>query len=279
MKEYFYGWYMKCQSDKDTFCVIPAVHKGRKGKTCSIQVIVNDSVFNVDFAGDKFIQSGDRIIIGDNIFCRPGIKLALKEAGLSLNGMLRFKNPAPLCYDIMGPFKAVPFMECRHMVFSMQTEVYGKLCINGKEYVFNNAKGYWEGDKGCSFPKRYIWSHCFFDEGSIMFSVADIPMFGINFTGVIGVIRWRNKEYRLATYLGAKAVVICNGRIRIVQGNLELDVILCKKGGKPLNAPLNGCMTRVIHENTHGSAFFGFKKKGKTLFAFETDRAAFEYEF
>ena len=42
---------------------------------------------------------------------------------------------------------------------------------------------------------------------------------GIHFTGVIAVILWKGKEYRLATYLGAKVVQIQNGKIRIVQGD------------------------------------------------------------
>ena len=39
-----------------------------------------------------------------------------------------------------------------------------------------------------------------------MLSVADIPIAGIHFTGIIGNILWEGKEYRLATYLGARLV-------------------------------------------------------------------------
>ena len=62
-----------------------------------------------------------------------------------------------------------------------------------------------------------------------MLSVADIPMAGICFTGVIGAILFYGKEYRLATYLGAKVVQIQNGKIRIVQGNMELEVRLLER--------------------------------------------------
>ena len=62
-----------------------------------------------------------------------------------------------------------------------------------------------------------------------MLSVADIPMAGIHFTGVIGVILWYGKEYRLATYLGAKVVQIENEKIRIVQGDMELEVCLLER--------------------------------------------------
>lgn len=62
-----------------------------------------------------------------------------------------------------------------------------------------------------------------------MLSVADIPMAGIHFTGIIGVVLWHGKEYRLATYLGAKVSQNQNGKIRIVQGNMELEVCLLEK--------------------------------------------------
>ena len=48
----------------------------------------------------------------------------------------------------------IPFMECRHSVWSMRHLVNGELSVNGKRYSFQNALGYWEGDRGSSFPKE-----------------------------------------------------------------------------------------------------------------------------
>ena len=59
-----------------------------------------------------------------------------------------------------------------------------------------------------------------------MLSVADIPMAGIHFTGIIGVVLWRGKEYRIATYLGARVVKIQDKMVWVKQGSLELDVRL-----------------------------------------------------
>lgn len=76
------------------------------------------------------------------------------------------------------------------------------ICINGKKYVFENAYGYWEGDCGRSFPKKYAWTHSFLEgkdgaiEGSLMLSVAEIPLAGLCFTGIIGIVLWKGKEYR-----------------------------------------------------------------------------------
>lgn len=157
--------------------------------------------------------------------------------------------------------------------------VFGTVCINEKKYCFQNAWGYWEGDRGRSFPKEYIWTQCCFPGGSLMLSIADLPIAGIHFTGVIGVVLWKGREYRLATYLGARAVRIQNGMVRIVQGNLELEACLLGNAGKPLKAPAGGSMVRTIHENAASRAIYRFRKKEHTMFEFETERASFEYEY
>ena len=112
-----------------------------------------------------------------------------------------------------------------------------------------------------------------------MLSVADIPMAGIHFTGIIGVILWQGKEYKIATYLGARVVRIQNKMVRVIQGNLELDVRQLEASGRPLKAPVRGNMVRTIHESASCRAFYRFRKDGCTLFAFETDRASFEFEY
>lgn len=53
-----------------------------------------------------------------------------------------------------------------------------------------------------------------------MLSVADIPIAGIRFTGIIGVVLWQGKDYRIATYLGARVVKIENKMVRVKQGVL-----------------------------------------------------------
>lgn len=275
----FYGWYLKCQSDTQTLAVIPAVHSAGSKRTCSIQIITDHDVRAVTFRTDLFRRRGKTVFIGENRFGEKGIHLAIRTPKLTAVGALDFGPLLPLKYDIMGPFAFVPFMECRHGVWSMRHSVTGTVWIGGQKYSFQNALGYWEGDRGRSFPKEYLWTHCFFPEGAIMLSVADIPMAGIHFTGIIGVVLWRGKEYRIATYLGARAVQIQNKTVRIMQGDLELETRLLEASGRPLKAPAVGAMVRTIHESTSCLAFYRFSKKGRPLFAFETDRASFEYEY
>lgn len=279
MRGSFYGWYLKCQSDTQTLAVIPAVHRtGRKG-TCSIQMITDNGAWTVEFPGDVFRRQGKNISIGKNRFGEDGIELAVHTSELTAAGKMDFGPLSPLKYDIMGPFALVPSMECRHSVWSMRHSVSGRMRINGREYTFNDDWGYWEGDRGRSFPKKYLWTQCLFPEGSLMLSVANIPIISFHFTGIIGVVLWQGKEYRLATYLGARVVKIQNKRVRIVQGELELEACLLKSSACPLKAPTKGDMVRTIHESAACRAFYRFQKAGRTLFEFETELSSFEYEY
>ncbi|MCH5269706.1 MAG: hypothetical protein J1E83_03070 [Lachnospiraceae bacterium] len=279
MKGFFYGWYLKCQSGAQTLAVIPAFHKAGKKCTCSVQIITDKNSWTISFPADKFHHAGDHISIDRNLFCRRGIRLEIHTPEVDVKGRLRFGPLSPLKYDIMGPFVLVPHLECRHSVFSMTHSVCGTVYVNEEKYVFKDAWGYWEGDRGRSFPKDYVWTQCCFSGGSLMLSVADIPIAGFHFNGVICVVLWQGREYRLATYLGARAVQIRDGRIRIIQGNLELEAKLLKKAVNPLQAPAMGDMVRTIHESAASRAYYRFRKGKNTLFAFETDRASFEYEY
>jgi len=214
-----------------------------------------------------------------NLFGSKGIRLSIHTPRLCAEGRLDFGPLSPLRYDIMGPFAFVPFMQCRHHVWSMKHSVCGTVHINDREYSFKNGYGYWEGDMGRSFPKNYVWSQCCFKQGSLMLSVADIPIAGIHFTGIICNVLWKGREYRLATYLGAKLKYLKDRRLKIAQGDMELEACLLEAEGRPLKAPANGDMIRTIHESASCRAFYGFRIKGRTLFAFETKQASFEYEY
>lgn len=90
---------------------------------------------------------------------------------------------------------------------------------------------------------------------------------------------WHGKEYRIATYLGAKAAHIGNGKIAVSQGRFKLTATLIKKHDNPLYAPVRGGMKRLIRESLSCTASYSFEEDSKTLFDFKTDRASFEYEF
>ena len=276
---YFYGWYFKCQSDTQTFAVIPAVHRTGRKRTCSLQIITEEQSWTVTFPGEAFRKEGRTIAIGKNRFGKRGVRLSVCAPGLKVEGKLAFGDLFPLRYDIMGPFSLVPFLECRHSIWSMKHRMWGKVSVNGETYSFDGAQGYWEGDSGRSFPEEYILTQFIFPAGSFMLSVADVPMAGFHFRGVIGVVVLDGREYRFATYLGAKISEIGDGMVKVMQGNLELEAALLERTGKPLKAPAQGDMARTIRESAACRARYRFRKGNRTLLAFETDRASFEYEY
>ncbi len=194
-------------------------------------------------------------------------------------GELKFTELTPLEYDIMGPFKLVPFMECRHSVVSMRHRVNGEIFVNGENYRFENDLGYIEGDRGRSFPSEYVWTQSFFEDGSIMLSVAQIPFAMLRFTGIICVILWQGRQYRLATYLGARVLKLSDNEVIIKQGRYTLSAKLLEKSAQPLKAPVGSEMLRTIHESAACRASYRFQKDGETLIEFETDKASFEYEY
>lgn len=215
--------------------------------------------------------------IGENIFSRQGIRLNL-EGRRKVKGILRFGPFRVPAYDIMGPFRFVPGMECIHAVYSMEHSVNGDLEVNGQRLKFCNGQGYMEGDSGRSFPKKYIWTQHFFDEGSVMLAAASIPFMGLCFTGTTGILLRNGKEYRFATYLGASVRKMEAGEVLIRQGKYMLRVRLPESRGNVLKAPSNGKMSRRIQEEIACRAEYVLTYKGKTLWREKTNCAAAEWE-
>lgn len=279
MRNYFCGWYFRCLSDQQTLAVIPSVHRTKASKFCAIQLITDTQSFHVSFPYSNFQKSSGQIQIAGNRFGKEGIFLDIRTPDLQAAGSVRFGSFTPIQYDIMGPFRYIPFLQCRHSVYSMRHPVDGALSVNGAPYVFQDAVGYIEGDRGYSFPSKYAWTQCCFPEGALMLSVADIPLGGFHFTGVIGIVLLHGKEYRLATYLGAKAVKIEAGEIIVRQGRFLLAVRPHNQSGHPLRAPVCGAMVRTIHEHPSCKVSYRFEENGVPLLELETSNAAFEYEY
>lgn len=281
MADTFCGWYFRCQSENHTVALIPALQTAQGMRCGSLQIISDAGSRTISFPGkDVFVdRRSPNAVLGCNMFSESGIRLNEIREDVSIRGELRFGRLSPIRYDIMGPFCCVPFMECRHSVASMRHTVNGSLWINDMEYRFHNGVGYLEGDRGRSFPRRYAWTQCFFEGGSLMLSVADIPFGRLNFTGIIGIIQLGGKEYRFATYLGARAEKIRDGEIIIRQGALTLSAALLEKNAYTLKAPKAGDMTRSILECVACRARYCFRIGKQKVLSVETNKAAFEYEY
>lgn len=260
MNEGFHGYYWKHQKDGRTVALIT----GRAGERRFLQIITDGASYETTPTPACH-------------FSPHGIRLSIREPGLRAEGLVRYTGLTPLRSDIMGPFRFVP-MECRHRVVSLYHRTEGMLIVNGERFDLNGGVGYIEGDSGCSFPRAYNWvqSNDFPVPLSVMASAAEIPFAGIRFRGCIAAVWWEGREYRLATYRGARVLACDERRLILRQGMDCLRVDVEAGQGHPLAAPQNGAMTRTIHERPSCPARFRFVHRGQLLFDLRSEHTSFE---
>lgn len=171
MPGYFEGWYFKQQKGDAAVAFIPALHTDGGRKSASLQIVTPDKAWALDFprVSVRVDRSSGRLPVieaGGSVFAAGGLRLDLQHPELTVSGELRFGQLTLPKGDIMGPYRFVPLMECRHSVFSLIHTVAGSLTLNGQTLDFSDGAGYIEGDRGRSFPKRYLWTQCSWDCGS-----------------------------------------------------------------------------------------------------------------
>lgn len=280
MKKYFYGHYFKLQSNNSTIAFIPSYSRVGNKYVASIQIITNDCAYVIDYDYKDYKRGkGFEVSIGNNHFTKEGIILDIDKDNVKLKGEIKFGEFNKLKHDIMGPFKYIPFMECRHQVVSIKHKISGILNLNGKELNFYDSYGYIEGDRGRSFPKVYSWSEALFDNGSIMLSIADIPFGLFHFTGIIGFVNYNNKTKIISTYNHAKAIKIKDGEIIIKQGKYKLYITSLERNEHPLKAPNLGKMDRIIKESAECKVRYKYMKGNEIIFDNEVNNASMEYEY
>jgi len=281
---YFEGWYLKHQSvGGRTLALIPAVHIDSGGRrSASLQVIADGGSWWLEYPAGEFRAAGDdfRVRLGKNSFGRRGITLDVEENGLSLHGTLRYGPFAALRSDIMGPFRLFAGMQCSHSVISMGHSLEGSLELNGETVDFTGGAGYIEGDRGRSFPSRYLWTQCAWREpraAGLMLAVATVPLPVGSFTGCICAVLSGGREYRLATYRGAKIESWSPAAAVIRQGKYRLSVELLEEQKQPLRAPVEGNMERTIHESLRAAVRCRFCRGDRVIFRHSDRGASFEY--
>ena len=264
---YFKGYYFKHQKDGETVAFIPGISE----QGAFIQVLTPGKSECFHFTDITF---GKTIRIGNNTFSTKGVRISLP----CISGCIRYGRLTPLRSDIMGIFRFFP-MECRHVIISMRHTLSGSLIIHGKKFDYDKGIGYIEGDSGHSFPKKYIWiqANDLPQEGSLSLSIAAIPFCGFHFRGVIAVLMLQGREYRFATYLGAR-IMIQNKKILLRQGFYTLTVQLLSRGnGYPLAAPSQGRMSGIVREDNHACICIRLWEKSRLLCHLTSNHAGYEH--
>lgn len=281
---YFEGWYLKHQSkDGRLIAMIPALHIDSAGhRSASLQIISDSGAWWLEYPETQFQAAQDNfhVRLGQSCFDCQGITVDIRQDGLVLQGTLKYDPFTTLKSDIMGPFRLFAGMQCSHGVISMGHLLEGSLHFNGEVIDFTGGTGYIETDRGRSFPDTYLWAQCGWNErgnDGLMFAAATIPLPVGVFTGCICAIIHDNREYRLATYRGAKIEEWSPSGASIRQGKYRLEVELLRKRDQPLRAPVNGGMERTIHESLCAEVRYRFWRGKALLFQHEDSYASFEY--
>lgn len=281
---YFEGWYLKHQSpDGKSLALIPAFHGGRDGRrSASLQVITDSGAWWLEYPEAQFRASENafHVEIGQAVFHKGGMKIDVSRDGLSLQGELHYGPFTALRSDIMGPFRFLPGMQCSHGVLSMGHSLEGRLRLNGEILDFSGGTGYIEMDRGRSFPETYLWTQCVWPEpkgGSLMLAAASVPLPIGSFTGCICAVLCQGREYRLATYRGARIESWSPAGAVIRQGSLRLSAEVLEERRQALRAPAEGRMERGIHESLCAVVRYQLWS-GESILLQHTDRrASFEY--
>jgi tocopherol cyclase len=265
VKNRFEGLYFKHQKNGRTLAFISGVSESG----AFIQVITDNFSKNYTFPSGVMQPE---VRIGNCKFSRHCAHIDLPD----IKGDLSYSGITPIHSDVMGPFRFFP-MECRHTILSMRHRIHGSVTIQGQLYDFEDGIGYMEGDSGRSFPKKYVWLQANdFEGGSFMLSVAEIPFCRFHFEGCICVVIIGQKEYRLATYSGAK-VRFLNNTIIVTQRKLRLTVkILSCRDSFSLVSPKDGKMQGLVKEHNHTSAEITLTERDSVLCSWHSNNAGLE---
>ena len=219
-KQYIDGWYFKHQKDKKNICFFI----GRDKEKAFLQVITNELVKIFEYKTDKykFYDSVMQIRIGDSLFAPQGCVVMAKDKDMSIRGRLtygRLTYPKfSMCQSHLG------FSAFGHSVLSFDHNVMGSLELNDEKYDMCGSKGYIEYSKGRKSEKQ-LWcqSNSFENKTGIMIYAEQKNLLGVSFNVVESSVFYHGKEYRFASYLGAKVLECDDKAIVISQGKYRLE--------------------------------------------------------
>lgn len=230
----FAGKYYKFISQSGfSFAIIIAY--SNEGK--SIQLITKDCSYE--------IKDCDSIVVKEE----KVFEFHIRQKNLNLQGTITIDKLNPLKGNVMGPFEHIPFMECKHSIYSMYHGLSGWINIGDKKISFQNGYGYIEGDAGKNFPKKYIWYNSVLPGKTVTIAIAHIPFAFFSFTGVLCFVKTEQEELSMCTWNGVKIRKAADGIVELTKRKYKIHVELDKLSGHALKAPVQGDMKRIIKEN------------------------------
>ena len=281
LRPYFEGWYFKHQAGGRSLALIPGVSRdGLGGGQAFIQVLTDTASYFVPDPVEAFAvrRAPLGVRVGRSVFTGEGIFLDIRTPEIRLQGKMHYGPLSPLKADIMGPFRFVPRMECRHGVVSMRHTLRGRLRLQDEAVAFDGGVGYIETDRGVSFPRDYLWTQCSAPEldASLMVSVASIPFLGREFQGCIAAVQCGDRELRMGTYSGVKVRRYSPSGLILQQGRHCLKAEFQDASRQVLQAPVCGGMIRPVRETIACTARYRLYERGRLLLDWTSAQASLE---
>jgi tocopherol cyclase len=294
-RRYFEGWYFKHVSGdrRQVWSFIPGISLSGKDRYAFIQVLngITGEVWIFESAITSFHASRKEleIQVDQSEFNSRGLNLRLQNGQAQIEGQIGYSRleryPSSLLRPgIMGWYSFVPFMECKHGIYSMRHMLSGGFELNGNYIDLNHGTGYIEKDWGQSFPESWIWLHCntFENSGaSFSFSVAKIPWLGSFFIGFISYLNLEDRLFNFSTWSRARIekVEYQDTHLFVLVKNREYQLEIHARNSRAgkLKAPVHGSMKRIIKETVDASMEIILRNSsGKILFRDRGDRAGME---
>lgn len=276
---YFDGYYLKHTVGEKVYSFIVSYHHTEQEEYASVQFIHEKGSYSKRFNPGEFVRKYEEfaVQIGANRFENDGINVDIDFNGLKVVANIEYLDIKSLKTNVMGPFSHVPFVECKHEIVSMSHRMRGFLQIGSEVIDVENGIGYIEGDRGKSFPEKYLWTQSNFGKkDSFFLATATVKILAIKFNGVICEVLYGGKNYRLATYKGCKIIKNTCDEVELKQGKMKL-VVRRKSGVEhELNAPKNGEMCFKIKESPQCEVDLKFYINGENIVDLQTKTASFE---
>jgi hypothetical protein len=287
----FEGWFCKIDDRKNDlmFSVIWGYTTNKKTKHAFIQFQdnLNHNTAYISYPIDELKWTTNPFVlqIGKNKLSQSYMVLDFKINGFTVRGDFHFGAFMPIKMsflkpNIMGWLTYFP-NECNHSIISMDHKVNGYLQFDNQSWIINDAVGYLEKDWGTGFPKEYVWAQANdWENSSMVFSYATIPMLGKYAKGFFLVLIHNGKEYRFSSIEGSKLTFF-----HALKDSFEAIV---KKGGyiitlkaeqsNPLTlvSPYQGEMSSHIKESLEGSLMISLEINKKSLITLSSSRASID---
>lgn len=274
----FEGWYFRVSDTKLSLAIIVGLSRAKDEEKVFIQIfdtlfhkmeIVSYPILALQYHTDPFIIKIQQCIFTNDYIYLEDNNLSIK-ATLHIQEYKTLKSSlyAP---TIMGPFAYLKSMECNHAILNLESKVTGKVTTHHHMYDINGIC-YQEKDWGTSFPSQYIWlqsNYCLQQKAILFLSCATIPLKVMHFMGLIMVLVINHKEYRFASYYGAR--VIKRYQIKeyyyLVIKQHSYQLLFKIKQGKTctLEAPINGLMHAKVKESLEGEVLLRVFKRDQLL--------------